>query len=465
MFTLIRDTAARFADRPFLVIPAEHRSYSYGDIWDVSLRLSAQLRREGVASGDRVLVLLDNGPLYVMAAFAAMLIGATLVPLSPRTPAPHLHRLREETGARLVIDSSFRLQATASAGWNRGHEMAATDALVVLYTTGTTGKQKGVVLTAGPVLANFTEYGARMGFGTHTRFLQPMPPYHADGWNFTLLLPFLHGAAVVLPHPSVPAMCRQFGELVQGAGANVLVGVPSILSALVSFAHRYLDPNGLAYAISSSETLYAQLKHDFEVTFSAPVYDLYGLTETQIVSYYCADIPWKEGSVGKLQRGVEIRGGPGGEIQVRSPYLFAGYFGERHATAEETRGEWFRTRDLGRIDEDGYLFLEGRMDAVITRGGNKVLPSHVDAVLREHPTVAEAATVGVRDRQGIEAIYSFVTASPDEATATALRRHCEAHLEPWARPTRVVFVKELPRSPGGKVDMAALRELAAEVVR
>jgi long-chain acyl-CoA synthetase len=479
MFSLVERLTAEFAEREFVVTPGRTPSaLTYGGLWTASVAVAGRLHDQGVRPGDRVVVLLDNGPEYVVTAFALMLLGATLVPLNPRTERRELRQICENAQPRLAVLEHPAQQAALGGAAVRSWlfepallepaehapssrwaaELGDDDALVVLYTSGSTGRPKGVSLAAGPVCENFRAYGRELRFDGTTRFLQVMPVYHADGWNFTLLVPFLHGASAVLTEPFGPRVCVQFERLVREHGGTVLVAIPSILSALLAFADRYRDPTGLEYVISSSEPLHARVKDEFEARFQTRICDLYGLTETQIVTYYAPWLPWKPGSVGVAHRGVAIRTADDGEIQIKSPYLFSGYLRDPEATAACYTGGWFGTGDRGHVDDDGYLVLRGRVGDAVERDGLRVHPADVDAVLAAHPRVVESATIGAGDGT----VWSFVVADGGGAAEQDLRAHLDERLEPVDRPERLAFLGQLPRTSIGKVDRAVLSRLAQE---
>ena len=476
MFSVVEEQTARFAEREFLVAPGRTpASLTYAELWAASVALAERLHEEGVGPGDLVVVLLDSGPEYVVTAFALMLLGATLAPLHPATGAEELRRIADHARARLVVlereTQGDGLEgalyvfdrevfgAAPSARSPRWHsELRDHDLVVVLYTSGSTGRPKGVGLAAGPVRENFAAYGRAMRFGPATRFLQVMPVHHADGWNFTLLVPFLHGASVVLTEPFGPRVCARFERLLRAHRPTVLVAIPSILSALLAFADRYGDPTGLEYVISSSEPLHARLKREFEERFATRICDLYGLTETQIVTYYSPDLPWKAGSVGIPQEGVEVRIAAGGEIRIRSPYLFSGYLRDPEATRACYADGWFRTGDRGHLDEEGYVFLRGRAGDAVVRDGRSIHPAEIDAVLAAHPRVVESATIGVEGGS----VWSFIVAAGGGAAEADLRAHLDDRLAREARPEGLSFLAQLPRNAIGKVDRAALAGLAAE---
>lgn len=482
MYSLIKKIAEQFANQLFVIDPSTEEAYTYREIFTASVRLANRLYQEGIRNGDLALVILNNGTEYVVTSFALMLLGATLVPLNPKIRLDEFRQICGNSKARFLISTisikrriesslkglkSWFLDKTSL--WGRAiadpeffpSDMDPDDKLVVLYTSGTTGQPKGVVLTVARVLANFLEYGRQMEFDLSIRFFQVMPVYHADGWNFSLLLPFLHGSSVVITEPFNAKVCASFEQLMRLYQANVLISVPSILTALLTFASHFEDTAnmGLKYVICSSEKLQSDLKANFETTFQTRIYDLYGLTETQIVSYYSEKIPWKRGSVGKLQCGVKVQIEDDGEILVRSPYLFVNYLQNPEANHAAFQGDWFKTGDMGYLDQDGYLYLLGRKKDMIVRSGNKISPVEINEVLLGHPAVQEAVTVGVEDEICGEEVYSFVVLSRTvNVSENILWSHCVAQLASEKRPKKVVILHKIPRTTIGKVDKARLIE-------
>jgi acyl-coenzyme A synthetase/AMP-(fatty) acid ligase len=475
--------ARRFRDRLFLVEGATGRHLTYGDLHQRSVVLGAQVRGRGIGPGDAVLVAAGNTLEYVLAAFALMHAGAIMIPLNPRAEAGELGAILRHSAAVALVTTERAAGGLPSVGslpviLVDADALAATRGVpvlpavaaepdhpvVVLYTSGSTGAPKGVELGVRSQLADHGTYVRQMRFDPTLRLLQMMPGFHADGWGYTLLIPFLAGISVVLTEPFDARVCAGFERYVREYGANVPVAMPSILSTLARARGRFKNASGLGlrYALTSSEKLTEDAKRAFTEAFGSPVLDFYGITECGLISYYREDTGWSEGCVGPLHPGVEVRFAPDGELLVRSPYLFNGYYRDPQRTAAALDGDWYRTGDLGAIDGDGRLWLKGRKTSIIDRAGVRVPADDIDRVLRRDPDVEDVCTVGVPDPRVGEEVYAFVVLKqpPADGALSGVLAHCRAHLEPSRRP-RVVVLDAMPRNRIGKIDRLALRDLGA----
>lgn len=382
MNDFLKYNASKYRDRCYLISVLSNRSYTYSDIYTMATGMANGLIESGVRRADRILAILPNSTEYVVSAFAALLCGATFVPINTHVDKAIVGQVRDKIRPKVAVATFDNEHIAIELGlpiykvdekslWKQrssqltvqSSRISPLDTCVILFTSGTTGNPKGVMLSIKSVITNFTEYGHQMGFSKVTRFLQVMPVHHADGWNFTFLMPFLHGSSVVLSRAFDEQVCVAFEHMVRRYQPNVLIAMPSILQALTSFKSHYSNPTklGLEYVISSSEDLSTEVKNEFEDVFRCIVYDLYGLTETGVISYYGPKVPWRAGSVGKLQKRVEAQI-LNGEIVIRSPYLFSEYCNDRRLTKDRLINSWFHTRDLGYIDTDGYVFLSGRLN-------------------------------------------------------------------------------------------------------
>ncbi len=465
----------------FLHYPKNNYHLSYSELFDQSLAIACALRQYGVKNGDKVLVVFDNVPESVIVAFALMIAGAILVPVEPVIKNDSLQYIIEDSEAKFFIffdyiPENLNISSLYSMSYKEllnarieskdisYFTLSPEEIIVILYTSGSTGNPKGIVFDYSSVIENFKEYGRVMKFSNQTRFLQVMPLYHADGWNFTLLVPYLHNCTVVLTPKFNLNVCKDVFYITTEYNCNVLVAIPSILDSITLFSHRY-EPDELPkldYVITSSEKLYRGTKATFEKLFNCEVYDLYGLTETQIVSYYNKDIEWIEGSTGKLQYGVEVNFAEDGELMIKSPYLFKEYCNNKHLTDKVNKEGWFSTGDLGYLSEDGYLFLVGRKNDIINKGGEKIAPSEISSIIKELSFVKDCHTLGIKDDIYGQNILSVVILNKSYQVSNAksiIYNYCTSKLTHSSVPKQIVFMNSFPLNKVGKKDVLKLKDI------
>jgi long-chain acyl-CoA synthetase len=330
---------------------------------------------------------------------------------------------------------------------------------VLLYTSGTTGRPKGVPLTHENLLSNARAIIDYVGARPDDVFLALLPPFHAFGLTASMVVPLLTGAEVTFVPRLTPAAV--FAAMAR-RGATNLVAVPSFYRLLARVGPPPEATRKLRIALSGGDALPAPVRGAFRERFGLELLEGYGLTETSPVVCVNSLEYNRPGTVGRVLPGVRVRiGGPEctdrspgrqGEIQVRGPGVMAGYFNrpEENAAAFTPDG-WFRTGDLGRLDADGYLTVVGRIKEIIVRDGEKVMPREVEAVLERHPLVADAAVIGEPDPGRGEAIVAFVVPGEAIPAEPDLRAFCRGHLAEFKVPRRFVVARDLPRGPTGKI--------------
>lgn len=490
-------------DRPALIWGDQ--ALTYRDLWGWAAALKAVLAREGIAAGTRVAVLLPREPVAVAVIHALTALGAVLVPLNLRlTPAEmrdqiarsgatHLvateataARAREVAGERpvVVVDSDWRwavrdlqlpIGATPAAHgtshiahgtWHTAH---GTSHLALLFTSGTTGHPKAALLTAANFYWSAVASAFRLGVLPHDRWLLTLPLYHVGGLSI-LFRSALYGTAVVLPDAEGSFDPLALDAALRRHRVTLVSLVPTML-------HRWLQavPGGppehlrlvlLGGAAAPPEQVEEALARGFPVALT------YGLTEaaSQVATATPDEVRRKPGSVGRPLLYTQVRvvdeGGrdlpPGevGEIVVRGPTVFAGYDGAPQATAAALRDGWLHTGDLGYLDEDGALWMVNRRSDLIVTGGENVYPVEVEAVLRQHPAVAEACVVGLDDPEWGQRVAAAVVLRPGvQATPAELEAHCRAHLAGYKVPRVIQFVAALPQTASGKVRRPAVKAL------
>jgi len=342
----------------------------------------------------------------------------------------------------------------------------------ILYTSGTSGKPKGVMLSHGNLESDVLAGIEHSGLSDADTFLGVLPQFHSFGFTALTLIPLAIGAKVVYAARFVP---RRVVELIRKHRPQIVMAVPSMYAALLSVKGATAeDFASLRCPISGGEPLSNAVFDQYMERFNVKLLEGYGLTETSPATHWCTPTQWKRHSVGRPLPGVKQlivdeqggRLGPDeeGEVLLGGPTIMLGYF----KLGEETRdvfteidGErYFRTGDIGRIDEDGYLYVTGRKKEMMIVGGENVFPREIEEVLNRHASVRASAVIGRADPVRGETPVAFVEAEEGATVdASALRAYCGEHLAGYKVPREVRTVESLPRTPTGKIRRRDLKPL------
>lgn len=471
-------------------------SLSYGQLAQHIDTTVAALNRFGVGRGHSVAFVLPNGPLAA-SAFLSLSCGATCAPLNPAYREEEFEFYLSDLEARALIveagadspatsaaqrlgvsilelsphgDSvgSFVLQGEPSEPPARGGLAEADDVAMVLHTSGTTARPKIVPLSQRNVCASARNIANTLALTPGDLCLNVMPFFHIHGLIGALLSSIAAGAAVHCT-PGFNAM-KFFGWL-DAVKPTWYSAVPTMHQAILSRAARnqdIIEKRPLRLIRSSSAALPPVVLGQLEETFGAPVVESYGMTEAahQMASNPLPPRPRKPGSVGPGagpevaimdEAGTILAQGDTGEIVIRGDNVTPGY--ARNPTANEsafTNG-WFRTGDQGRLDEDGYLFITGRLKEIINRGGEKISPREVDEALLDHPSVAQAVVFGMpHPKLGEEIAAAVVLKENGGVTEKELRAFVSERLADFKTPRKIVILDEIPKGPTGKVQRIGL---------
>ncbi|WP_280257335.1 long-chain-fatty-acid--CoA ligase [Nocardia wallacei] len=493
---VLAETASRTGDATALVCGDDR--VSYRTLWARASRFAARLRARGLGRGDRVALLLTNTAAFPVAYFGILAAGATVVPVNILLrPGEIAYLLRDCAAAALVTEAALRSCAEDAAGaagvailevaampenddpagaTTDYERTAGDDVAVVLYTSGTTGRPKGVLLTHANLVTNITvTMLSPFDFGPSDVLLGALPLHHTFGQICGMCVCFRAGATLVLMSRFDAGHAL---ELLAAERCTVFMGVPTMYFALLDAAAAGVE-SVLDRAYCGGAALSPHTLRRFRSVFGCEIYEGYGLTETSpVVAYNDRGAPVKPGTVGRAIWGVRVEiarsdlddriellpDGEVGEIVVRGHNIMAGYLNRPDATAEVLVDGWFRSGDLGRKDEDGYLVVVDRKKDMILRGGYNVYPRELEDVLIDHPRIAQVAVIGVPDERLGQEVCAVVIAR-DGAAAPG---QAAAEIVAWSRnrlaaykyPRRVVFVDEFPLGPSGKV---LKRELAARI--
>jgi long-chain acyl-CoA synthetase len=455
--TILTDACARHGERPALLY--ERQAISYAELERRTELAAAVLRTRGVRPGDRVAIRLPNGPAFVAAWFATLRIGAIAVPLHVLLAPPEVDARVAVVRPSAFLSDEAELSALSEAE-STHVERTDTDPAVILFTSGTSGRAKGAILTHGGIRAAAAACAEALALGPQDVMLGAAPFSHVLGQVSGLVSTFMTGGAVaVVPRFDAEATLG----LMTDTGTTILLGVPTMCIALCQAARSATELPPVRIAHVGGAPVPVEVARDFERTFGGEVYEGYGLTELSgIATTYTTGQPRKPGSVGTPVGGTEMRvvstereplpPGDVGEIELRGPSVVRGYWEDAEATAALSADGWFATGDVGYIDEDGYLFLVDRKKEMIIRGGYNVYPREVEEVLYEHPDVLEAAVIGVPEATLGEEIAAVVVARPGTSPkADDLREWARARVAAYKYPRHIVFVDALPKGPTGKI--------------
>jgi 2-furoate---CoA ligase len=432
--------------------------FSYAELWTRAARLAGGLAARGISAGDRVAAVVrcrhESAQLY----WACQWLSATFLPLSPRASAADLAYCREDSGAKLFLEADVGLEPLL--GDEHQGALDADDAAesLMLYTSGTTGRPKGVPRSHRADRAGGLSQVIQHGYRYGDRTLGVMPLYHTMGMHSLLAMHLVAGCYVCQPEWDPEAALG----LIERERITSLYLAPTLYHDLV------WHPRRGDFDLSSVETLaYAgaamtgALVERCVETFAPRLFvNHYGSTEIYTYAVH-RDQPAKPGCAGRPALNARLKLGEHGEIlcHMSSDEAFTGYWNRPDADERAIRHGWFHTGDVGRLDEEGDLWLDGRVDDMIISGGENVHPLEVEDVLAQHPAVREVAVIGASDERLGQHVVAVVVAD-GEVTAEELDAHCLAseRLARFKRPREYRFVAELPKSPSGKILRRVLRE-------
>lgn len=431
---------------------------------------------------------MPTGGAYPIAALACWMLGKTLVPLNFLLKEEELAYVVADCGTDTVITAQalldfmgyspkvkqlVRLENVSFRGFPKPLVPArAGDAqlAVILYTSGTSGRPKGVMLTHGNLKANVAQVRGAIAMSDKDVMLGVLPQFHSFGLTVLTLVPLMVGMKVVYTAKFVPA---RLVKLIREHKANVMIAIASMWGAMLSVKDAGPeDFESLRLAVSGGEPLPDAVADRFKERFGVLINEGYGLTETSPATNFCQPHQYKRHSVGPaipgvVQRIVDIVSGKvlgtdeDGEIQMRGPNVTQGYLGLKEETAGAfTADGFFRTGDIGRLDEDGFLYITGRLKEMLIIGGENVFPREIEEVLAAHHSIGACGVIGVPDMMRGEVAIAFVEVREGAVFELAgVLAWCRERLAGYKVPKEIRVVKELPRGATGKVVRRELKGL------
>lgn len=491
------------------------KATTYRELDNDITKFALGLEKIGVKRGDHVALLLGNSPYFVIAMYGAFRLGATVIPVNPTyTPQeisyilqngdvktvvaldaiiPLLEKLHHHLPAienYIICESPQNTPQNVNLMTNLSQldlsprlipfsnvlssgrlsyiepEINDEDVAVILYTSGTTGKPKGAMLTHKNLFSNAMDTGDYISLNEKDRVIATLPMFHVFCLTVALNAPLMKGATVLIDPKFSP---KEIFRLAKELGMTVFVGVPTMYNFIYQYEERDLeDFKSVRLCVSGGASMPVALLENFERRFSVQVTEGYGLSEASPVTCFNPfDKPRKPGSIGKSipnvenkvvnELGEELPPGQPGELIVRGPNVMKGYYKMPEETSAAIRNGWLYTGDIARMDEEGYFYIVDRKKDLIIVGGFNVYPREVEEILYNHPDIVEAAVLGIPDPNRGEAVKAYVVKRIESLTEKEVIDYCRENLAKYKVPSAVEFLEELPKNTTGKILRRALR--------
>jgi long-chain acyl-CoA synthetase len=495
--TIFRGVASRFTTKP--VLRYRDADVLFSEFSDQVARFSGHLNQRGIRLGDRVMIFARNKPEWLVSFVAALERGAVVIPVNPALTASEVLYMVEQAGPRLIVADDdlvrslpvgrtcIEILAIGEAGCGTWYDalpraqavteildVADTDPALMHYTSGTTGRPKGALLSHGAEI-----FAAKM-VASHFRLRPDDISLISNSLAFIYplvinCLASIHaGATVVLQERFHPGLCLRG---IEREKATVFMGVPTMFTMMLDWGQKQdVDASSFRLCLSAAQNLPWKVATRFKDRFGISVYDLWGQTEgTPITSFDPSTEPeGRPESCGRALPGCGVKiidnagavVGPDviGEVLLSGPNVFIGYDQNPQATAETLRNGWVHTGDLGKLDSDGYLYIVGRKHDLVIRGGANIYPTEVEEAIHADPAVSECAVIGVPDEIYGETLRAFVVVGHGVSlTESELIEYCRTRLAAYKVPSSVTFVDALPKGPTGKILKPRLHGRAARI--
>lgn len=468
-------------------------------------RMRRYLISKGLNKGDVINIIIENSETFLVIYMAALSLGIIVCPVNYNMMPPEISFIINDSNAiMLFVDFEYLDKITSiqekiptikeivyysktlpgdHSLFNIGKlidndpgeseypefedHVVPDDLAVIIYTSGTSGNPKGVILSHGNILADGEAIASWFGFSENTRTLCILPLFHNNGQIVTFLAPLWAGGSTIMIKGNIGMY--SFWDIVDKYRANWTSVIPTILSVLLTLRKKP-GKNSLEGIICGGALLPARVQSEFETLFNVPVYEGYGLTETTSFSCFNPKILGKRkaGSVGiplpvnemciMGENDQMLSAGETGEICIRGYNLFHSYLNLPDKTFITTRNGWYHSGDYGRLDKDGFFYIDGRKDDLIIKGGENIYPREIENVVYHHPKVKDCAALGVPHPLWGEDIVMFVDLNEGfKATAEEIRKFCEDKIAIYKIPSKIFFIQELedlneiPKGPTKKI--------------
>ena len=506
---ILRSPFKRVPQKVFLTHIGTGREFTFKELGDISAKIAIILSRMGIVKGDKIGIVLPNCPEFIFLYFACMHAGAVAVPVNINLHPKEIAYILKSSEAKAVYYGTtinkeiiqiidvingilkFPLEVMGEESpANNGISLSASvdgeeeyqgelfpviqdnDIHLIVYTSGTTGRPKGVILeyrmTIGNIQAMLEMHQVKEDF----KFYTILPLSYLGGFYNQTLLPFIAGASIALERMFDTKVIISFWDTVIKYKINTLWLVPSILSLLLQADRKengvvYCKNGGIKHAFIGTASLPDALKKKFTERYGISIYENYGLSELLWVTTNAPSLPETRG-VGKCLCGVsvftvdddrnQLSKGMVGEVAVISPYAFQSYYKMEMEFKENFCNGVFYTGDIGYIDKDDYLHIIDRKKDIINKGGVNISPKEIEDIILKYPGVNDCAVIGITDNVYGEKIIACVS-TIEEVTENDIKSHCKANLAIFKIPQKVLILDTFPRSISGKIQKNKLREM------
>ncbi|MEH7414328.1 fatty acid--CoA ligase family protein [Neobacillus drentensis] len=505
----LQETAKKFADKPAYYFMGQQSTYA--ELEAAIQKFASGLEKLGLKQGDHIALLLGNSPHFVISLYGALRLGVTVIPVNPIYTADEIGYILKNGDVKAVVALDLALplaekmhtllpkvehyifceskpnslvqselerltvhpkmksftQVIASGEQSfQAPTLEEDEVAIILYTSGTTGKPKGAMLTHKNLYSNAKDVGDYLKMNQDDRVVTVLPMFHVFCLTVALNAPLLSGATLLIAPKFSP---NEIFSLIKDHKATVFAGVPT----MYNFLYQYPDGNpddlgSLRLCISGGASLPVALLKNFEKKFNVLISEGYGLSEASPVTCFNPlDRPRKPGSIGTSilrvenkivdELGQDVPIGSVGELIVHGPNVMKGYYKMPEETQAAIRNGWLHTGDMARMDEEGYFYIVDRKKDMIIVGGYNVYPREVEEVIYNHPEVVEAAVVGIPDPNQGEAVTAYVVSKNPGLTKEQVQEYCREHLAKYKVPTTIEFIEELPKNTTGKILRRALK--------
>ncbi|WP_153730958.1 long-chain-fatty-acid--CoA ligase [Sporosarcina obsidiansis] len=494
----LRNSTLRVPEQTALI--CEGMAITYKELDQKVECFAAGLASQGINKGDTVAVLVGNRPEFVIAFYGILRRGAVAVPINPTYTLGELEYILSDSETKAIIAHSamepiltavkkrvgslnlvvYTQPAETETSWeqfmqqsdNSGDKTSIVqdDLAVILYTSGTTGKPKGAMLSHRNLASNAEAVSELLELTNKDRMLTVLPMFHVLSLTVCLNAPIASGSTILLvPHFSPTHVVN----IIQEEKATIFVGVPTMYNFMLQLEATANEFASIRVCASGGDSIPLALLQQFESKYQVSILEGYGLSEAApVTSFNPLRGTQKPGSVGvdipnvknKVvdPDGREVPAGEVGELIVQGPNVMMGYLGMPEETRMTLKEGWLFTGDLAKKDEEGYIYIVDRKKDIILVGGYNVYPREVEEVLYQHPLVREAAVIGVADPAYGERVKAYVVKKEEALTEKEMIRFCSDHLAKYKLPKEVEFVAEMPRNSTGKILRRALRTTDGE---
>jgi len=472
--------AALLFPQKIAVMVSESNKLTYHELYAAASAISKHLEQKNIKPGDRVVLLYENSINFYIAYFGILQTGAIVVPVNTFLHEKELTHIIADATPKIIFvsDSLAPKLATISQLPPLINQQELTDIsskpttftpyirnndelAIILYTSGTTGVPKGVMLSSRNVITNVIQGGARFKMSEHERLYCVLPLFHSFTQNTCVWASTALGATVII----IPKMSRQ--HLIEGFALRptVMLGVPGLYALFCRF--KTLDFSSVRYLICGGDALTDTIRKYVELIYGRKLCNGYGLSETSpFIAVNFDDVVTPTNNIGKPCVGVELQirdGAPIGVLWVKGPNIMLGYYNAPEATAHVLVDGWFNTGDLARLDAQGNIIICGREKDLIVHKGIKIYPQEVENIIATHPAVMMCAVIGDTSPDGDEFPVAYVSLKePVDHAEQLLTEYCKQHLAPYKVPRKFIILSTLPLTGTGKIDKKELKKTAAQ---